>query len=217
MKLDPKQADARFLSAELALAERDLARGRTLAKELAADRHDGYAVQMLLAEAARVKKDVGALRAALEAAHRFDPRQAEPLVGLSEVMRQSGNVDEEIVQLKKLVELEQHEPLPYRRLLRLLLDKRRFDEARAVGEAAIWADVEGLQTHALVAEAYSGSAIYPKALVRAGDSALVPGPPEREGGGARAARGNLPEAFRTARSRRATASSDKAWIRTTLD
>jgi thioredoxin-like negative regulator of GroEL len=115
LQIDPKHPDARFLSAELALAERNLARGQTLAKELAADRHDGYSVQMLLAEAARMKKDVNALRAALEAAHRFDPTQAEPVVGLSELMRQSGNLDGEIEQLKVLVKLEQHEPMPYRR------------------------------------------------------------------------------------------------------
>jgi len=137
-------------------------------------------VQMLLAEAARVKKDVVALRVALEAAHRFDPTQAEPVVGMSELMRQSGNVDGEIDQLKTLVKLEQHEPMPYRRLLRLLLDKQRFEEARAIGEAAIWADIEGLQTHALVAEAYAGSAMLPKALFELETALLCPGRPNEK-------------------------------------
>ena len=180
LKLDPKQADARFLSSELALAERDIARGQTLAKELVLDRHDGYAVQMLLAEAARVKKDLVALRAALEAAHRFDPTQAEPVVGMSELMRQSGNVDGEISQLKTLVKLEQHEAAPYRRLLRLLLDKQKFDEARAIGESAIWADIEGLMTHTLVAEAYAGSGMLPKAVFELETALLCPGRPNEK-------------------------------------
>jgi tetratricopeptide (TPR) repeat protein len=180
LKLDPKQADARFFSAELALAERDPARGAKLARELAGDRHDGYAVQMLLAEAARLKKDIPGLTAALEAAHRFDPTQAEPLVGLSEVMRQTGNTDQESAFLKKLVELEQHEPAPYRRLLRLLLDKGRFDEARAIGEAAIWADIEGLETHTAYAEALSGSGNTERALFELETALLCPGrPPEK--------------------------------------
>ena len=43
---------------------------------------DGYAVRMALAEIAEGKKDKAAYRAALEAAHRFDPSQNEPLKGL---------------------------------------------------------------------------------------------------------------------------------------
>ena len=40
---------------------------------------DGYTVQMALAELAEARKDKAGARAALEAAHRFDPTQAEPL------------------------------------------------------------------------------------------------------------------------------------------
>jgi tetratricopeptide (TPR) repeat protein len=137
-------------------------------------------VQMLLAEAARVQKDLAGLRSALEAAHRFDPKQSEPLVGLSEVMRQTGNTDQEIAALKQLVELEQHEPAPHRRLLRLLLDKQRFEEARAVGEAAIWADVEGLETHTSFAEALAGTGNTQRALFELDSALLCPGrPPEK--------------------------------------
>jgi cellulose synthase operon protein C len=180
LKLDPKQPDARYFSAELAIAERDFKRGEKLARELVADRHDGYAVQMLLVEAARLKKDVAGLRATLEAAHRHDPRQSEPLVGLSEVMRQTGNADEEINALKKLVELEQHEPGPYRRLLRLLLEKRRFEEARAIGEAGIWADVEGLEIHTSFAEALAASGDPKRALFELETALLCPGRPHEK-------------------------------------
>ena len=180
LKLDPKQADARYFSAEIAIAERDATRGAKLARELVGDGHDGYSVQMLLAEAARVQKDLSGLRAALEAAHRFDRKQSEPLVGLSEVMRQTGNTDEEIGALKKLVDLEQHEPAPYRRVLRLLLDKQRFDEARVIGEAAIWADVEGLETHTSFAEALAATGSPDRALFELETALLCPGrPPEK--------------------------------------
>ena len=52
--------------------------------------------------------------------------------------------------LRALCALEQHEPKVYRRLLRRLIEVGAFDEAVTVGEAAIYADVEGLATHALI-------------------------------------------------------------------
>jgi hypothetical protein len=99
---------------------------------------------------------------------------------MSELMRQSGNVDGEIDQLKTLVKLEQHEPAPYRRLLRLLLDKQRFEEARAIGESAIWADIESLMTHSLVAEAYAGSGMLPKAVFEWDSALMCPGRPNEK-------------------------------------
>jgi tetratricopeptide (TPR) repeat protein len=61
-----------------------------------------------------------------------------------------------------------------------LLDKQKFEDARAVGEAAIWADIEGLQTHALIAEAYAGSGMLPKAVFEFETALLCAGRPNEK-------------------------------------
>ena len=48
---------------------------------------DGYTVQMALADLAEAKKDKAAMRAALEAANRFDPSQSDPLKGLIDLAK----------------------------------------------------------------------------------------------------------------------------------
>jgi predicted Zn-dependent protease len=56
--------------------------------------------------------------------------------------------------LRGLAALDQHDPVVYRKLLRILLDRKLGAEALRVAEAAIYVDVLGLQTHLLVAEAW---------------------------------------------------------------
>jgi hypothetical protein len=70
--------------------------------------------------------------------------------------------------------LEEHDPRVYRRLMRALLDKKQVAEAKAVGEMAVYADVEGLQTHALFAEALVASKMIPRAVYELESAVLCP-------------------------------------------
>ena len=45
----------------------------------------------------------------------------------------------------------------WRRLLRQLMDKKLYDEAKKVGEGALYVDIHGGETHALYAEALLGA------------------------------------------------------------
>jgi predicted Zn-dependent protease len=73
--------------------EPEAARG--FLRRLLEEGHDGYYVQMARAELALAGKDLAGGRAALQAAHRFDPSMAEPLRALAEIAGQQGRTDDE--------------------------------------------------------------------------------------------------------------------------
>jgi len=77
--------------------------------------------------------------------------------------------------LRALCALEQHEPKVYQRLLRRLNEAGAFDEAVTVGEAAIYADVEGLATHALFAEALASTKHRDRAIFEMESATLCQG------------------------------------------
>ncbi len=156
-KLDPSSPDVSFLSARLAAVEGQDARARAELTRLAAAGHDGYSVQMSLVELTNGKQDPNALRAALNKAHEHDPTQSEPLKGLLTLAEEAGDHAEELRVLRQLAPLEAHEPAVYRRLLELLVAGKAYPEALKVGEAAVYADMEGAKTHVLYAQALAGA------------------------------------------------------------
>jgi tetratricopeptide (TPR) repeat protein len=152
--LDPKQGVALWLRVQLAKTSGDRVATKRALDTLLAAGHDGYAVRMVLAD---VVASPSERRAALEAAHSFDPAQATPLRALVEMARAAQDRDRELSALRALVALEENDGDSYRRLLVLLLAQKAFDEARAVGEAAIYVDIESAEVHRLYAEALVGA------------------------------------------------------------
>lgn len=151
--LDPKNADARYLSAKVALATDKPAEAVKLLREMLADRQDGYVVQMELAEAAEATKDEATRLAALLAAERFDSTQTAPLYAMLKLAEQKNDADGSLALLKKLALLSEHDPTVHRELVVRLVARGAYAEAVAAGEAAIYADITGFQTHRAFAEA----------------------------------------------------------------
>jgi len=151
LTLDPKFADARFLDAQLA-AHEDPAQAIKSLQKLIADGKDGYAVEMLLAQTFASNDELSTKRALL-AASQFDPSQASPHYTLADLAEKSADLAGELAALRALTALEQHEPKVYQRLLRRLNESGAYQEAAELGEAAVFADVSGLTTHLLFAEA----------------------------------------------------------------
>jgi tetratricopeptide (TPR) repeat protein len=176
LAIDPKFADARFLDAQLVVHD-DPARAIGTLHQLVADGHDGYAVEMLIAQALG-DNDEGSAKAALEAAATFDPTQASPQYALADLAEKDGDLPGELKALRALCALEQHEPKVYQRLLRRLNESGAFAEAAAVGEAAIYADVEGLATHMLFAEALSNTGHRERAIFELESATLCEGTAE---------------------------------------
>jgi tetratricopeptide (TPR) repeat protein len=176
LTLDPKFADAGFLKAQLD-AHDDPVHAIAALAQLVADGHDGYAVEMLLAQTLGSNDEAGAKRA-LQAAAGFDPSQASPEYALADLAEKASDLPGELSALRKLAALEQHEPKVYQRLLQRLEDSGAFDEAALVGEAALYADVSGLTTHLLFAEALARTGKQERALFELESATLCEGAPE---------------------------------------
>jgi len=176
LALDPKFADARFLDAQLS-AHDDPVQAIAGLHRLIADGHDGYAVEMLLAQILGPNDEAGALEA-LKAAAKLDPSQAAPEYALADLAEKRGDSATELAALRVLAQLEQHEPRVYQRLLRRLNESGQFGEAAKVGEAAIYADVEGLNTHLLFAEALARTGQKERARFELESAVLCEGTPQ---------------------------------------
>ena len=153
LSLEPKNAQARYLLARVAMADEDPKKAESLVHSMLKDGQAGYSVHLLLGEIAQAKKDVAGARAAFEQAHAADPTQSEPLSALADLAAAEKVPDEEVRQLEKLSRLAEHSPSVHRRLLRQLIALGRGAEAVKAGEAALWADIDGLDTHLAFAEA----------------------------------------------------------------
>jgi tetratricopeptide (TPR) repeat protein len=112
---------------------------------------------MALAEVAEARDDGGGKRAALEAAHRFDPTQADPLKELLKLARADKRSADELSLLREIARLDQHDRVHYRELLARLVAAKSWDEARRTGEAAIYVDVESAAIHTDYARALSAT------------------------------------------------------------
>ena len=148
--IDPKQGLALWLRLQLAKTGNDRGGAKRAAESLIAAGHDGYAVRVALAEATTNRDEQ---RAALRAAHEFDPTQAAPLHRLASLAREAKDVDGELEALRALVLLEENDGDAYRRLLHLLVERHELEEAEHLGEAAIYVDAESAETHRLYGEA----------------------------------------------------------------
>ncbi|HEY8943369.1 MAG TPA: tetratricopeptide repeat protein, partial [Polyangiaceae bacterium] len=128
LRLDPKNAQARFLRARIHAQSGEKQGAERLLRAMVQDGQDGYSVDLELADLARARGDSASARAALELAHRKDPTQVEPLIALAEIARGADVAKEELSILEKLARLSEHSPAVHRRLLqRLIADKRYAD------------------------------------------------------------------------------------------
>jgi tetratricopeptide (TPR) repeat protein len=175
--LEPTSADVRYLGARLAAAEGQEPRARAELVALARDGHDGYAVQMSIAELSDPKQDAAGLRAALSRAHELDPNEAAPLQGLLSLAVAASDANEELRLLEQLAPLEAHDPTVYRRLLELLVSQKAYARAVQLGESAIYADLEGAPTHVYYAQALANTGRIDEAVFEFESALLTPSSP----------------------------------------
>jgi tetratricopeptide (TPR) repeat protein len=182
LSIDPKHADAHFVSAKLALGQKDTATAEQHLDTMRANGKDGYVIHTILADIAEGKEDKGRMRFHLEAAHRLDPSQTDPLKGLFDLVHESKaptKDGDELELLRKLTQLEQHDKKIWRMLLEKLVAQKAWDEARRVGESAVFVDVTGGATHILYARALAAQNAHDKAVFEL-ETALLTGIKEKE-------------------------------------
>ena len=172
LKLDPKNPDVRFLRAKMALRKKQAPEAKKQIDEAIANGADGYALRMMLGDMALAEKDPVKATAEYEKAAAFDPSMAEPLQAIVDLAHKAKDDGRELVFLRKLSLLDQHDRRVWRRLLGQLVAKKQYDEAKKVGESAMYVDVHGGETHALYAEALLGTKDADGAIFEA-DSAML--------------------------------------------
>ncbi|MSP25535.1 MAG: hypothetical protein EXR75_10295 [Myxococcales bacterium] len=147
LALDANEPNAQFLRARMHLAKDELDPARALLDRLVKGGHDGYAVRMKAADIAEKKEDLEAMRLHLFEATRLDPSQVEPLQALFDLARKRKDSDEQLFALRALSKLDQHDRRVWRRLLHMLVERGQWDEARVVGEGAMFVDVMNPAVH----------------------------------------------------------------------
>lgn len=154
--LDPKSQLGHYIAAKLAYGLRkDLAETKQHVQAIIAAGGDGYVVQNILADLAETQKDLKAMRAALEKAAQFDPTQIEPLIDLWQLAEDDKRGDDALGLLRKMVKMDPHERLPWKKLMGALAKKGLWDELVQVGEGALYVDVYAPEIHAWLARAYT--------------------------------------------------------------
>ncbi|MDP9151540.1 MAG: hypothetical protein M3O36_16590 [Myxococcota bacterium] len=183
-KLAPDDQDAHYLAAKLAAVGKDIAAQEKHLRAIRAAGGDGYAVEMGLAEAAESRHDGAAQRALLEAAHRFDPTQVDPLHGLYELATTEKRDADALSALMDVARLDQHDRRAYALLLEKLVATKSWGEAKRVGEAALYVDVENAAIHVDYARALSATGDHVRAAFELETALLcdAAGGPEQDKG-----------------------------------
>lgn len=174
LSIDPKNADAHFVAAKVAMGKKDAATAVKHLDTMRANGKDGFIVHMMLADIAEAKEDKAQMRFHFEAAHRLDPSQSEPLKGLYDLAHEAKNPADELVLLRKLAALEQHDKKVWRLLLEHLVAQKQWAEARKIGESAVFVDVTGGPTHALYAKVLSQQGAHEAAAFELETAILCP-------------------------------------------
>jgi len=157
LRVNPANLDAHFVAYKLASLAHDVEGEEKHLRALRVAGGDGYTVEMALAGLADAKHDAAAARAALQAAHRFDPTQADPLRALYDMDAAEKRDVEALDALREIARLDQHDRRAYRLLLGTLVDTAQWAEAKQVGASAIYVDVENAQIHVDYARALTAT------------------------------------------------------------
>ena len=176
---NPIEPNAHFLRARILRAKKNSQEARQELVGMVRSGYDGFAVRMLLADLAAEAKNDDDARFEFLTAHEFDPTMSEPLAALYDIDHRQKREAEALGWLRKIAKLDQHDRKAYRLLLEGLVRDKQFSEARAVGEAAIFVDVESHAIHSLYATALAETGDHAKAVFEL-ESALAcsPRPPE---------------------------------------
>lgn len=171
-KLAPDDKDAHYVASLLAAAEKkeDDAAKHLLAIKAAGG--DGYTVEMGLAEVAQARHDAASQRAALDAAHRFDPTQPDPMRAAYELADGEKRDADALDALRALSRVDPHDGTAWRLLLARLVQGKQWDEAVRAGEGALFVDLESAAIHVDYARALSAKGDHAKAAFEL-ESALL--------------------------------------------
>jgi Tfp pilus assembly protein PilF len=173
--MDPKNALARYIKAELALRTENMPSARTQYLELVADGVDSFDIRGRLAMIATSMGDKDEAIAQLCAAKKLDPERSYPYMELYELYKGMGKDDEALLELEHYVVLEQMNFAPVKELVDAYAAKGKWQKVRTFGEMAVYIDPSNSDLFLILGKAYLETADPSQALFTY-DSALVAQP-----------------------------------------
>jgi cellulose synthase operon protein C len=179
LKLSPGHGPANYLSAKIALGQKKPKDALGYLDTLRKAGLDGYAIRTSMADAFELDKNAAKQKHSLEAAHRFDPSQTEPLESLFDLAVEEKRDDDQLEALRKLAPLDQHNRRAWRGLLVRLFAKKAYQEAKEACTSALYVDVENAEIHQLCAETHQALGDVNKAVFEA-ESALLSTPKPKD-------------------------------------
>ncbi len=179
VRLDRNNTLGHYLLARVALGERDAPTALNELSAIFANRVDGYELRMLEVQAARGARNAARTRAALEAAIRMDPSQSEPFSLLVALHRQENRPADELVALRQVVRLDQHDREALKTLFERLVASNGWAEIRQLADHARNCDPESVANHFTLARAFADANLRPDAIYEF-QSALALTPPPAE-------------------------------------
>ncbi|MBK8251851.1 MAG: tetratricopeptide repeat protein [Polyangiaceae bacterium] len=153
LKTDPKEPNLNYELVRRAMRKKDTKEAQKLLEKMIADGHDGYTVRMMLADIAEAQEKEDVMKKHLEEAYKLDTSQVEPLQALYDMAHKKKDADGELAALRRIALLDQHDRRVWSRLLKMLVERGLWEEARKVGESAIFVDVANAEIHRLYARA----------------------------------------------------------------
>jgi cellulose synthase operon protein C len=178
LSLDPKNAIARYILAEIAVHNNDMAKAKGLYTGLMADGHDSYDLRTRLAQIAQEDMNTAEVEKQLCAAKKLDPERSYPYQALSQLFKKQGKRADYLAELESYSFIEQMELAPLKELVLEHQKDSNWAKVRTYGEMATYINPQDLDILLALGRAYLELKDGNKALYTY-DTALVAKPEPR--------------------------------------
>lgn len=175
LSIDGRNHLALYVSAEVALRQRELDGAAKRYRELVKAGGDSFDVRGRLGMIARMKGDIAEAEKQLCAAKALDPERSYPYMELAEIYKAAGRMDEALAELETYVMIEQMQYAPLRELTDAYVERGRWDKARTYGEMALMINPMDAELLLALGRAYLETGAHAQALFTF-DSALLAKP-----------------------------------------
>lgn len=178
LAMDPKNAIARYIQAEVQMHAGDVAKAKATYVSLAADGHDSYDIRTRLAQIAQQEGDMATVVKMLCAAKKLDPERSYPYEELAKIYKKQNQTKEALQELEHYAFLEQMELSPLKELVSGYAKLGAWAKVRVYGDMATYINPNDADILLGLGRAYSELGDGNRALFTY-DSALLLNPPPR--------------------------------------
>lgn len=178
LKLDPNNAIAMYVTAEIALRSRDAKTARKRYEEMIQVGADSFDVRARLGTIVAGMGDLDTAEKHFCTAKTLDPERSFPYQALAELYERKGNKEKALRELETFVVIEQMQIAPLRRLVEGYAELGRWDKVQVYGQMAIELTLADADLFMTVARAHAEAGDAKEALYTF-DSALLVQPTMR--------------------------------------